>query len=291
MTRRTLAASLPRVIFCKNSSNRVRSCSTVQGAPPALRASSRSAGFTVHGDQAGQGRLHPLDEIVARSSRGASSPSGSPRPPPSVRPASRLMLFLAVGSSRLSSSVLRPVLQQACRAAGRSAGGPPARWLRAFSSWGRKLQCGQIGEASRSSLTSVKHGCELRQTGLKLGQGGVRQKGNPAASFFRLVEPGVLEQFLLLLVLVDPEPGLLVQVEVGRLVVVLRLLERPVDLLAEVGRRSERGVQQLRPPLAADRFHLRLATGLAAAARRRRSPGSRSAASTLAPGRSGLRSA
>ena len=97
---------------------------------------------------------------------------------------------------------------------------------------------------------------ELRQAGLKLGQGGVGQKGNPSRQLLELVEPGVLEQLLLLLVLVDPEAGLLVQVEIGRLVVVLRLLERPVDDLAEIGSASKLRVEQFRPPGATDGFHL-----------------------------------
>src|SRR5271157_4611250 len=65
---------------------------------------------------------------------------------------------------------------------------------------------------------------ELRQPGLKLGQGGVGQDGNPSRQLLELVEPGVFEQFLPLLVLVDPEAGFLVQVEIGGLVLVLRLL-------------------------------------------------------------------
>ena len=89
---------------------------------------------------------------------------------------------------------------------------------------------------------------ELRQAGLKLGQGGVGQKRDPSRQLLELVQPKVLEQLLLLLVLVDAEAGFLVQVEVGRLVVVLRLLERPVDDLAEIGPAPKLRVEQFRPP-------------------------------------------
>ena len=135
------------------------------------------------------------------------------------------MLFLAVGSSRFSSSVLRQFSNRpsSCWSICWRTATPLAP---RFSSWGRKLQWGQMGEAFRSSLTSVKHGLELCQPGLKLSQSRMRQQ-RYAGQLLQAFQPGVLEQFLLFAVLVDSQPSLLVQVEVGRPVVVLYLLRAP----------------------------------------------------------------
>ena len=63
----------------------------------------------------------------------------------------------------------------------------------------------------------------------------MRQERHPLRQLVQAGEPGIGQQVFLLGVFVDAEPGLLVQVEVSRAVIVLRLLERPIDLLTEIG--------------------------------------------------------
>ena len=144
MTRRTFASSFPWVIFCKNSSNRCLNSSTVQGASPSPRSTSRSGIFTRMAIRPDSAACIPWTRSLLILS-GKSLALRNSWTAAFCLDGSRSMLFLAVGSVRLSSSVLRPLLQQAVKLLVDLSWSTAEPVAPSVSSWGRKLQCGQIG--------------------------------------------------------------------------------------------------------------------------------------------------
>src|SRR5271166_1145156 len=211
-------------------------------------------GDNVHGDQAGQGRLNPLDQVgVDLLGKLLGLQETLDRRLLAGRQEADALLRRGVG--QVIDQGLAPVLQRCVElAVDLLEDRQPARSQRfllgpedAVRTDRRSLQVIPDQRVARR---------ELRQASLKLGQRGVGQKGNPSRQLLELVEPGVLQQRLLFLVLIDLETGFLVKLVVGGLVLVLRLLERSVDDLTEIGSASERRVEEFRPPGGSGGFHL-----------------------------------